>query len=162
VAILDHIAVIVDVGDDGVLEAGAAVVVGELELDGAVGAGEDVEVDLVGVDDVGHAVALEVVDRAAGDPGGGVLGGLGPQDRAVGVEHAVAGFAGDADLGEAVAVVVGDGRRAAEAAGERDVSTGRRRCRCLEADGAVRDDDDLGDAVEVEVGDGGVAVGGGR
>jgi hypothetical protein len=41
----------------------AAVVRLVLELDGAVVAGEHVEVDLVGVDDVGDAVALEVVDR---------------------------------------------------------------------------------------------------
>jgi hypothetical protein len=154
--------VAVEVGDDGLLEAGARVVRGELELDGAVVAGEHVEVDLVGVDDVGHAVALEVVDAAAGDRRGGVLGGGGPQRGAVGVEHGVFAARGDADLGQAVAVEVRDRGRAAAAAGDGDVPHDGAVGVPLGADACRWDDDDLGLAVELEVDDGGVAVGRGH
>jgi hypothetical protein len=59
-------------------------------------------------------------------------------------KHDCSRFAGDADLGEAVAVVVGDGRRAAEAAGLRRHPQDGAGVAVWRRTEGVRDDDDLG------------------
>src|SRR5690606_20732038 len=153
----DHdvgLAVVVDVRDDGVLDQGGGGVAA-LEQHVSGRALVDPEAVLVGIDDLGLAVAVEVEHRTAGRGRGAVDGLLDPQQR-VGpgdlrvdergaAEHGVADAAGGADVGDAVAVEVGDrGRAAAVGAAPRVGRAGGGVERAVDVDGAADDDEAVG------------------
>jgi hypothetical protein len=151
------VVVAVDVGDDRRLEGGAAAVLHRQELGRAVEAREEADRDLVGVQDLGVAVLLEVEQDGAGGAAA-VLDGRGPLHGAAPVHGDQAVLGADDELGDAVAVEVVD-RRGPEVAAvddraPHDGAVG------LHADDAGADRlDDLALAVAVEVGDRGQAVG---
>ena len=111
--------VVVDVRDDGLLVERARGVAG-LEEDLAGGALVDVQRELVGVDDLGFAVAVEVEERAPGAGRAAVLGLVSPEERVgiardelLSVEDHVTDRARERDVRDRVVVETADGHGAA-------------------------------------------------